>query len=668
MQIELGPVTITPEIEEGCLRSLGAIDVGGISLRDPRTRFLPWFDSYENGPYTRFDRVRIDHRGDHTIMTMCALSDPDYPFMERRDSSGDICLQGRSWDAPPAVAELRIVFAPAANTIDGRNFTGFRYWFEIDANEPIHRILDRQTWEVGGDLEQVTVHCRNLFDLPRQRLGRDVGYSTVGLENWAKLVPGNLWARWSLLPSFDLQHGSAGILLGCFDEVSCIRTVVETTPGENCLRIVDAHYVAAGRQVRTNPKTILHCPDVLDDLDALNLWTRIHDREAARAAACLEFPADGPPGIVFSQNHWRDFDFARSYDHVVEVAAEFGADYVFIDPVWQHGEALRRAVGEPKPGTATEKLYLDNMCCTLDFEVAREMGGEEGLRQLVAEAAARGVRILSWMSLHYHPATALAHDPELGHGSFGIFAAKESGRHPDTGYAGQCWTVNMNAPVRDKIREQLLGVCERTGLAGFLWDSFSNLGWWQVDYSDSSMRPQFDHVARLWSALAEAGLYLMPEALVGWSTRSCLGLHGGDVYADDLLPYSYATNIGYGRDGLPDQVLRGEQPVDALFRAFANLRVPTMALHQVPREQWDSAAAASMRELFAAYRAVREEMRQRTVLPNDRGVCYGDHVLWSYAEQPWDAPLTDVLTGAVTRTAAPYRVYRVGSNQCHSTG
>ena len=75
----------------------------------------------------------------------------DYPFRERRDSSGDLCLHTRPWDAPPLEADLRIVFEPVADILDGLPFAGFKYWFEYEAPSlPVHRLVDRQTWEPGG--------------------------------------------------------------------------------------------------------------------------------------------------------------------------------------------------------------------------------------------------------------------------------------------------------------------------------------------------------------------------------------------------------------------------------------------------------------------------------------------------------------------------------------
>lgn len=676
----VGAATFELEVQAGQLRSLGGIRVHDTVLRNPANRFLPVADSYDGDVFRQFRFEGVAQRGEETVIRATAISDPDQLFQERRDSSGDVCLRPQVWDAPPVEAEFRIVLAPAAETLDGRAFEGFRYHFEYDCPDvAIHRLADRQTWELGGDVEGLTVFCRNLFDLPRQRLGRDVAYSTVGLGKWASLLPGNLWARWSLLPAFDLQHGPDGILAAYFDEVSCIRSVVETLPGEDWLRVVDLHYVAAGHQVRTNPKTVLHCPDVLDDTEAINLWTRLYDRERDKACRQFGIARQSPPQITFSENVWRDFHWDSTYEDVLAAAAELGADCIFIDPCWQNGETFERFLKEQHGGKEgltqgiLGKIQYENMCCTLDFEVSEAAGGEEALRRLCQRAAEHEVRVLSWMSLHYSPWTSLKAQKDLGHGRGGIFAAKESGRHPDTGYAGDCWTVNLNAPVREKIREQLRRTCERTGLGGFLWDSFSNLGWWQVDYSDESLRPQFDHMAALYAELCNAGLYLMPEAIVSFSTGSCCGLHGGNVYADDLLPLSYqtVTSLQYADDGSRDRdqfalILRGERPIDLLFQCFAHQRVPNCAPQRVPREQWDATAVQAIKDLYAVYRAQRHRMLRRTLLPGGQGVLWddgtasGEQLLWSFQAQPWPTPATDALTGTpATGELAANRVYLV---------
>jgi hypothetical protein len=671
--IVFGPLQLQPEIVEGYLRSLGAVTCHGTPLRHPGNRFLPWFDSYTGEVFRRFRFLRQEQRGAQVVLHTLAESDPDALFQERRDSSGDPCLRPASWDAAPLTAPFAIVLEPARAEVDGLPFAGFRYWFEYRHDRlPIHRLVDRQTWELGGNLDDVTVVCRNLFDLPCQRVTKAGGYSTVGLNQYVGVLPGNLWGRWSLLPAFDLQVGAGGILAGWFDQVSCIRSVIESQPGEDWVRYVDLHYFPSATTVATNPKTILHCPEVLDAVGTLNLWTRLHDQEHAKAARQFSLPPEAPPALVESLNVWHDFHFDTTYEQAVASAAELGADYVFIDPVWQNMETYARTLRETVGADALAqgvlgKLAGANMCCTLDFSVSPAAGGEEALRRLCERAAAKGVGILSWIACHYLPHTAMAERPELGHGAGGLFATKESGRHPDTGYAGHCWTVNLNAPIYDHLRDQFVGVAQRTGLAGYLWDSFSNLGWWQVDYSDGTCRPQYDRMARLYAELAQAGLYLMPEAIVSFSHHSCCGLHGGNVYAGELLGYSYRSNIGLphqpGAPNLYAQVLRGETPVDELFRYFAHQRIPTMALAGIPAAERHPQGVAALQQLFRQYRQARPLMQRRTVLRGNVGVLWENDadtpLLWSFQRQPARQPCTDLLTGAEVTSGEllPNRVY-----------
>ena len=53
------------------------------------------------------------------------------------------------------------------------------------------------------------------------------------------------------------------------------------------------------------------------------------------------------------------------------------------------------------------------------------------------------------MATHYTPNTTLHEERELGHGAYGIFAARESGRHPDTGYPASLLDDQLNAPIAD---------------------------------------------------------------------------------------------------------------------------------------------------------------------------------------------------------------------------
>ena len=677
-QVDIGEAALHLELQAGHLRSLGAVDVNGVPLRNPGTRFLPWFDTFEGDVFKRFELREIVQRANTTVLRTTAISDPDVLFRERRDSSGDLCFRNANWDSPPHKAGFDICLEPANTTIDGRKFSGFRYWFEYDGDLPIHRLVDRQTWEIGGNLDDVNICLRNWLTPPRMKIGIDTTYSTVGLDKWASLMPGNLWARWSLLPGFDLQYGKAGVVIGLFDQVSLIRTVVESNAGEDCLRFQDLHLFAQAKKVMTNPKTILHCPDQLDHTDALNLWTRLQDQELNNNQAQFGIPAEEPPGITFPHNVWRKVNFDTTYEQVIDVASEFGGDYVFIDVVFEQEEAYNEKLNqlippEQQKGTILEKRFQQNMCCILDWKVNDVWGGEDGLKRLCDRARGKGVKIISWMSTHASPNSYLndASRPlskELGRGAAGVFAGRESGRHPDTGYPASCWTFNLNTPVMEWLRERLLGVCQRTGLAGYLWDSVSNLGWWQVDYSQGDMRPQFDRFAQLYADLAKAGLYLKPEGLLSFSNHSCCGLHGGNIYAGDLLGYSYNTSIALwfndsGDDhsaNYENRILRGQVPIDMLFQCIAHKRVPGLNFHLLSRSEWDGPSVTEIKRVLSLYRSQRHRMIRRTVLKDDLGIRWdgGDlPLLFAFRSAPAPMNARDAATGGTVNTLLPNHVY-----------
>ncbi len=683
--IRVGDTTIVPQIVDGYLRSIGEVKIGATALRNPRTRFLPWFDAFEGDTFRSFRFLGIDRDGDRTILRTRAVSDPDQLFRERRDSSGDLCFRAASWDDAPIEADFRVVFAPANATIDGRSFTGFKYHFEYAHDSlAIHRIVDRQTWEVGGNLDDVTICLRNWLTPPRMKIGRETTYSTVGLDQWAALLPGNLWARWTLLPSFDLQYGKSGVTLGWFDQVSLIRTVVESNAGEDALRCLDLHCFEQSKTVATNPKTILWCDDHLDDVESLNLWTRVYDLEQAKSCEQLGINQPEPAAICFGKNIWRGMNFDSSYEDVVEMASDFGADIVFIDSIWEHQQAFKDALDamlppEKRKGTVLEKFrYQPNMCITLDFEVTETMGGEKGLKDLVDRAAKKGVKIISWMAAHYSPNSILGEDPAMNHGAFGIYAGRESGRHPDTGAPAACWTANLNnTALFEKLRKQVLGVCERTGLAGYLWDSVSNMGWWQIDYPLGTMRPQFDRMAQLYADLVNSGRYIYPESITMFTNFSCCGMHGGNVYAGDNLGFSYKTCIALnhpsakaqaeGWEPVANKLFMGEEPFETLFRCYSHLRIPMLDVWEV-RDKVDPAAAKRIKELFSVYRKIRGAMKKRTVVKNDAGVMWegsqGETHFFSYNSQKRDGKWIDVGTNSLVNDGAlqPLRVYRLLPN------
>lgn len=663
--LQIGKVSIAPVIVEGELRSLGEVMVEGMRLRNPAVRFLPWFDTFAGDIFRRFQFLGVAQRGEETVISTRAISDPDVLFREQRDSSGDLVFRETNWDAEPQQADLRIVFAPAEATIDGRAFTGFRYWFEYEsADLAIHRLVDRQTWEVGGNLDDVNICLRNWSHFPLTHLDKEEKFSSGGMvESFVVAFPGNLWGRWSLLPAFDMQFGKSGVLIAWFDQVSLIRTLIESNCSEDWLRCLDMHLFEQSTTVRTNAKTVLYCSDALDEVDAANLWTCVYDQEQAKARAQFNLRGEEPPLINFHQDVWSGQNFDTSYEHMMEVAEEFNADIVFIDPVWEHGEAYDRTLKALIPedkwrGSILEKYEYQNMCCTYDFKVAEIAGGEDGLTRLVQRAAKRGLRVMSWMASHYTPRRNRALNHGLGYGNLGIFAAKESGCHPDTGYASECWTMNLNTGIGDHVKAQILGVCERTGLSGFLWDSFSNLGWWQVDYSNGSMRPQFDKQAQLYVDFANAGLYMQPEAFVAFSSHSCVGMAGGNYYPAGIqtaFSYDITTGMGSSEPNTPGQsdehdLITGKQPIDMLFQWVANRHMPSVAFYEVPREEWNPVRVEEIKYLFTAYKQWRHLMVKRTILKDYAGVRWengsAEKLLFSFTAQSYAGQLADAVTGA----------------------
>jgi hypothetical protein len=77
-----------------------------------------------------------------------------------------------------------------------------------------------------------------------------------------------------------------------------------------------------------------------------------------------------------------------------------------------------------------------------------------------------------------------------------------------------------------------------------------------------------------------------------------------------------------------------------------------LSLHHVPRAEWNPQAAATLKELFATYKAVRHLMQKRTVLKDNAGVLWendaGQTVLFSFSQHRYDG-----------KACEPNKVYRL---------
>ena len=667
--LTVGEATLGLDVRAGDLHSLGDVRVNGTPLRNPVNRFLPWFDSYDGGVFNRFRFDGINEQAGRATISLRAVDDHDYPFRERRDSSGDLCLRKEVWDAAPVEATFRVVIEPAEATFDGERFTGLRYWYEYESDSvPIHRMLDRQTWELGGSLNDVTLLFRSLFDLPMKKMTRDEHFSTVGLEKSAQALPGNLWARWSLLQPFDMQYGSHGVIVSFFDQVSNIRTVVESNAGEDWIRFIDLHQFENGTTAHTNPKTVLFSPAQLDEVDAINLWTRVFDREHEKACEQFGIEQDPPPRVGLHHEVWGAFDFDEEFEDSIELAAELGAEQICIGAVWESSLTfttnLRRLADEnQRAGTELDKRSgqsTRHKLHVLDYEVAAAYGGEAGLKRLCERAAAKGVGLLTWAKFALGVTGYLTDKTrELGEGLGGIYNTNESRRHPDSGYPFHTCSVNLHAPIGEHLYEKITGAMKRTGLKGFLWDSVSNMGWWQINYSDGTMRPQCEEMGRLYARLCNEGFYIQPEGIVSFSNHTAVVLHGGNIFEGTLGAFAYNSAIPEmvkdperGHTHGTIEVLCGRAPFVNLFTQYAHKRVAPMPVHffTTQRDEMDEDRLDRFKQLVALYKKVREYMQRRTVQKDHRAVLWqrdGDDAKLYWVLHPHCVALeaTDAETG-----------------------
>jgi len=658
--IKFKNVLIEPIVEDGYLVSLGQIKIHGVALRNVSNRFLPWFDTFEGDIFRKFRFEKVEQTDNRVVIHTTAISDPDVLFREQRDSSGDLVFREKGWDSKPIEAELRIVFeAVADDSIQDHTFSGFKYWFEYDHEDVgIHRFIDRQTWEIGGDVETQKVCLRNWQHPPVNELSEPSYFSTGGLVDMKHVAfPGNLWGRWILIPSFDFFYKPEGCFLAKFDHISNIRTLIESAKDEDSLRVLDMHVFDKTFHYRSNPKTILFAKENITPVSGANLWTEVFDSEKERYWEELGIEPEEDMKLVFHENKWVNFHFDTSYEYVMDVAEEFHAEYVFIDPVWQNEQSIQEELIEIAGGKENlPKEYHDymfaNMCQTLDWDVARIRGGEERLKALIERAKTKGLKIVTWLGGSM--STRVSYDihrkfARPGQENPGIFATKESGSYAasDTGYLVAA-PINFNTPYYDYMVDKVRGVVERTGLAGFLWDSYSNLGWWHVDYSSPGLEVQYQRAAEFYKILANDGMYLMPEAIVQFSNHSNLGVLGDYYFTPEEAAYGYQSGF-YMNDKEQHAIIRGEMPADMFFLRLAQKHVSPVGFHHVPREEWDEDNAQQIKQLFKAYKENVQYMKKRTILDDFKAVRWDNdqniQVLYVLEECSHEGPWENLFTG-----------------------
>ncbi len=637
---------------------LGRIWIGDTLVRSGRLPLSVYTQSFKGHELASLTLLGVD-QGAGEIRLRLAASFRPLPVKLLRDHSFDPIHETRDWQAPveAGTGRLALLLRPATDAFNGVDFAGFAYHYEyVSDSVPLFYLYDRASWELDGDIVGATAVSQSSCSDPVATFAADTGWSTEGLMHWdpeaANPVMTHNLPRWASHGSFDFQHKGDATLIGVWEQVSLIRSVLRREPGKPELKVFDKYIFDDALAFSTPAKSILLNRDPKSEIAQRNLWTWVCDEVHERARA--EFGlAEEPLVPRLSYNYWRNFTVDTYRQDLLPAAAAIGARQIFVDNLRKSAMTDQT----PFPGK-----FNWNMCCGHEYEIAPELGGNDKVKAFVDECAAAGIQVMSWTNNDQALSSPL-NQAERDDGK-GWFVLLEDTRQKYGGAYAGCMSILDFAcdEARRYFVDSHIKVKAESKLAGYLFDSFYNLGFMPISYRDGRPRTMWRQLLTTFKELQDAGIHFLIESFGPFGQPQ----HG--------CPRSYSLDrcwvvykIGLGNDyttvpGGPTYDDPRAADAAALYYTLAHMTCPPLHLFK-DGQRIDQRWTAEHRRILAEYNDNRTQMHRRHLQEDDQAVLWhnraGDRAtLWNFANREGSLPgqVVDLTTSQPLPPARRYHL------------
>jgi len=649
-------------LTEGTLfLGLGKAWIGDTLVRSGRLPLRPYsqtFTGLELSALTLRDIVTHD---DEVRICLTATFQPlEVKLM--RDHSFDPIHEKRDWDAPSVagVGDLTIVLRPAAYSVNGVAFQGFSYQYRYtSADVPLFYLLDKASWELDGDVAGATVYSQSSCSDPVATFTEETFWTTEGelffLDQASvhnRVMTHNL-PRWASHQAFDYQYKGGNTLLGIFDHVDLIRSLLVREPGKAELKTFDKHIFDEARDYETSAKAIVLNTQAKSETDQQNLWTWIFDDLHSRARA--EFGLrEQPPIATGAQHYWENRVIDTYYKDVVPAFHAIGIRAIFT-------ENFKKCDAAGPMGGADHRLPNGNMCCSQEYEISERSGGMGKFVDYIQHCQRLGMANYMWTNTYVSLAADLNSDHRCEAGSW--YAAMEDTR---TKYAGAYTSVssNLNFKNPDARRYYIDAhkkIAQESGLEGYYIDSFYNLFFMPVDYATGHPRTMWREALEVMKELQDAGVGFYIESFGPFGQPG----HGHPAsYSPDKIFICYYVGLGNGYVTVPvPGVVTGynfSHDPAFLFYQFAH-KTPYAPPLFIDGKRVDEVYGDLHRRVIADYHTYLPLMGRRYLQPDGLAVLWhnalGDQAtLWNFADRRATLPGTviDLTANVVLPIAEVY--------------
>ena len=644
---------------------IGRVWIGGTLVRSGRLPWRPMTATFTGHELATLKLLGVEQSARKLRVRLHALFRPAFTKI-MPDHSIDPIHETGDWDRETSSGdgEFEMVFTPAGDSFGGSSFTGFAFHYEYRSRTmPLFFIYDMSSWELGGNIQGATAISQSSCSAPVAVFEKNTKWTTEGIIHWADeksmanpVMTHNL-PRWASHQAFDYQFKRNHTLVGTWEHVDLIRSVLRREPGKPELKTFDKYIFDQTLAHKTPAKNILLNTAPRTWVGQQNLWTwtmqEVHDR--ARA----EFGIPEEPVLQrLAVNYWVNFTIDSYYVDLLPAATACGFKALFIDNLCK--------------SDMTEKVYTGNMCCSHEFETAPALGGPAKLKRFVSHCAEHGIVPYSWANPNQSCASPLfrgTNNLARKLGTRNWFIRMADTRSPYCGAyipEGSGLDMSMEAPRRywtgclKKIKKE-------TGLRAYLWDSFYNSAFMTVSYADGTPHTTWGGVLAALKDMRDAGLHFMIESFgpFGDVQHGCPAAYGPkNIFA------CYKIQLGTGYTTIPsghDQPRPEPWPVPDYYRILAHMSKPDHQLYY-PAGRIDTLFADGHKRALADYNASYPRMCKRFLQEDGKSVLWHDKpgrraTLWNFAARDAALPgdVTDLTAGTRLPKAAAYRL-----EPCHT--
>lgn len=635
---------------------LGRIWIGETPVRSGRLPLRPWTQSFTGWGLDHLRLLGVDESPDAARIRLEAVFAP-LPVKLMRDHSFDPIHETGDWDCPETRrGRLDLVMTPAADRFGPHAFTGFAYHYEYESPDvPIFFLYDQASWELEGDIEGATVYNQSACSDPVATFAKDTFWTTEGYlffldpaSHFNRCMTHNL-PRWADHQWFDFQFKGDRTLIGVYERVDLIRTVLRRDAGKPELKCFDKHIFDETTAYRTVPKAILLNVEPKTVTAQQNLWTWIYDDTAARARA--EFGLKEQPPVPFMGfHHWKNYTIDTYYKDILPACAAVGVRAIFAE------NFKRSDASEP------QRLLSGNMCTSHEYEIAPELGGTAKFKEYIARCHRHGIKNFMWTNTYVslNAKMNLEQRDERG-----WYMAMEDTR---TKYAGAYTMVSSNLDLKnpDARRywvEAHRKIVKETGLDGYYIDSFYNLFFMPVNYKTGHPRTSWREALGVMKELQDAGVEWMIESFGPFGHSG----HGHpDSYDASKIFICYLVGLGNNTVTVPvpgSETTKNNGHSPAYIYYQLAHKVPCALPLFIDGKRIDEVYGDEHRRILREYHDLLPAMHRRYLQEDGQGVLWHNRegtqaLLWNFTDREMALPgtVTDLATGEPLPAASRYRL------------